>query len=618
MSRLFCGLIAAWVSITGTARAAELTASVDRNVVSLDDRVVLSVSVSGAGQGSATVLPNLDGFRIADTGRSTQIQIVNSQAITSTQYDYALIPLRAGKLTIGPVTLNFQSTVYRTQPITIQVLDRGQSAPPSAPPPTAGGVAEQPRPRTDGAQPEQMFIELSVDKTNPWLREQVILTFRFCYADVGLAEQPAYEAPPSNGFVERHLGDGKSVNYSRVINGRRYQVSELKTALYPYKTGELTVGPARLKGSVLAESPRRARAPRGLLDMEDIFNDPFFGHFTKKPFSLVSNELKINVRPLPKEGAPVGEVSVGRYRLAVEAKPREVHAGDPVTLTMTVTGEGDLDRVAPQRVSSLDGFKSYEPTGSATAGGGDGGAGVKVFEQAIVPLDEKIKQIPRVVFNYFDPGEGRYVTLKEGPFTLKVLPPQAGGGGRIVSLPSGAEGRDVKLLERNIVFIKTAPGALSGETAPGGPGAFFWLIQLIPLAAVAAAAVHARHRTLLRSDQRYARLHRAGATTRARLKSVEGAMKEGRAAEFYGGIARAVSAYVADRLNIPAGGLTPELVHEQLSARDADPELLRRMDEFYRICDLARFAPTGARGEEMGQCYGEATGILEALRRAKW
>lgn len=595
------------------ALSVELTASVDRAVVSLDDRVVLSVRISGAGQGSAPVLPGLDGFRIADTGRSTQIQIVNLRAVTSAQYDYALVPLRAGKLTIGPVTLNFQNKEYRTGPITVEVLDRGQAAPPAAP--GAGGIGQS-SPRPGGVPPERMFIEIEVDKTDPWLREQVLLTFRFCYADVGLAEQPAYEPPPANGFVEKHLGDGKSVNYTRVLNGRRYQVSELKTALYPYKSGELTVGPARLKGSVLAESPRRAHAPRGFPDMEDLFDDPFFGHFVKKPFTLVSNELKINVRPLPKEGAPPGEVSVGRYRLAVEAKPREVHAGDPVTLTMTVTGEGDLDRVAPPRVSSLDGFKSYEPTGSAAAG--DAGKGAKTFEQAIVPLNEKIKEIPRVVFNCFDPGEEKYVTLKEGPFPLKVLPPQAGGGGRIVSLPSGPEGRDVKLLERNIVFIKTVPGALSREAGTAGPGALFWLVQLIPLVAVAAAGVHARHRARLRSDQRYARLYRAGRTTRARLKSVEGALKEGRAEEFYGGIARAVSSYVADRLNIPAGGLTPELVHEHLASKGAAPGLLGKLDEFYRACDLARFAPAGARGEEMEQCYGEATGILEALRRAKW
>lgn len=616
MSRIVCGFIAAWVGISGTARGVELTASVDRNVITLDDRVVLSVSLSGAGQGSAPVLPPLEGFRIDGPARTAhQIQFVNFQTFIGAQYEYTLVPLKPGRFVIGPVTLNYQNTEYKTPPITIEVLDRGNAAPPPAPPRTADDGAEQPPARAGGAQPERMFVELSADKTDVWLREQVIVTFRFYYyADAGLAEQPVYEAPPADGFVEKHLGDGKSVNYAKVMNGRRYQVIELKSALYPYKTGELTVGPAKLKGSVLTEAPRRAGAPRGIFDMEDIFNDPFFGHYAKQPFTLVSNKVAINVRPLPKEGAPSGEVSVGRYRLSVEAKPQKVHAGDPVTLTMTVSGEGDLDRVVPPRVSSLGGFKAYDPTATTPAGD----TGVRKFEQAIVPLDEKIKEIPQVVFNYFDPATGKYVTLKEGPFPLKVLPPQADRGGKIVSLPSGAEGRDVKLLERNIVFIKTAPGALERDAGTGKPGTLFWLLQIIPVGAVAAAFVHARHRARLTTDQGYARLYRAGSATRARLKSVEGALRGGKTGEFYGGVARAVSAYVADRLNIPAGGLTPELVREHLSAKGATPELLRRLEGFYRTCDLARFAPSGGAGKEMSQCHREATEILEELRRAKW
>ena len=71
-------------------------------------------------------------------------------------------------------------------------------------------------------------------------------------------------------------------------------------------------------------------------------------------------------------------------------------------------------------------------------------------------------------------------------------------------------------------------------------------------------------------------------------------------------------------LNIPAGGLTPEQVHERLASRGAAPELLRRLEEFYRACDLARFAPSGTGGKEMSRSYREATEILEDLRRARW
>ena len=589
----------------------DFTASVDRNVISLDDRLILSVRVSGAGQRGEPELPPLDGFQLINTGRQTSIQIVNFRTMMSAQYDYTLVPVKAGKLTIGPVTLRENGRVHRTEPIVVEVLDRGRPASPAA----QAAAPQIAASRSAG----QVFVEISADRKECWLREQVIVTSRFyCLADTPLAEKAAYSAPPADGFVERQLGDGNSVNYSRIVNGRRYQVSELKTALYPYRTGALTIGPAKVKGSILAESPRRARAPRGIFDLDDIFGDPFFGRYVRKPFSVASNTLTIDVRPLPKEGAPSGDVPVGVYRLSVEAKPREVRVGDPVTLNMTVTGDGDLDRVPPPRLSSIERFKAYEPTSSSSGGTGSGSGG-KTFEQAVVPLDERVKEIPPVVFNYFDPREGKYVSLRKGPFPLKVLPPQAGGVGRIVSLPAGvAEGRDVKLLERNIVFIKGRPGALRRDSGGGAAGTLFWLVQLVPLCAVAAAFVHARHRARLSSDQGYARLYRAGGATRARLKSAEKAMRAGRAEEFHGVIARAVSSYVADRLNIPAGGFTPEQVRERLAARGADGALLARLERFYKACDLARFAPGGAGGEEMAQLHREATEILEELRRGKW
>lgn len=593
----------------GIAGAVELSASVDSNVISLDDRVILSVRVADAMGSGEPALPAMDGFRVVNKSHSTQIQMVNGRLSMSGQYDYTLVPLRAGKIAIAPITLTYKNKAYQTDPIAVEVKEERAAVGAAGPPAKTG--AREPAPR-DAAAGKKMFIEISVDKPEVYVHEQVTLTFRF-YFSGGLAEQPMYEPPPAQGFVEKLLGDGKSVNYTQVIGGRQYQVSELKTALYPYQTGELTVGPARLKGSLLVESGRRHAAPRGIFDMDDFFNDPFFGRFEKRPFELASNQLKVKVLGLPAEGAPRGEVAVGRYTLQVDAKPREVHVGDPVTLTMTVSGEGDLERVPPPRVSDLTGFKSYEATSSTAA---SGAKGVKKFEQAIVPLSDGIKEIPRITFDCFDPAEKKYLTLNGGPMPIKVLPPRDEGAARVVSA-AAAEKKGVKLLERNIVFIKTAPGALVKGKGAAPPSAGFWLVQCLPLLLALLALVHSRHRARLSSDSGYARLYGAGRMTKARLDSAERALKDGNAEEFYGALARAINMYVADRLNIPPGGLTPEIIQEKLAERNAPPVLMGRMDGFLRACDLARFASGEATRAEMESAYREATEILEGLRRSR-
>lgn len=593
------------------AGAVELSASVDSNVVSLDDRVILSVRIADAIGSGEPVLPAMEGFRVTNKSHSTQIQMVNGRLSMSGQYDYTLVPLKSGKMTIAPITLTYKNKTYQTEPIAVEVKeDRAAVASAAGPPEKA--EAREPA-RQDAGAGKKMFIELSVDKPEVYLHEQVALTFRF-YFSGGLAEQPAYEPPPAPGFVAKLIGDGKSANYTQVLGGRQYQVSELKTALYPYQTGELTVGPARLKGSLLVESGRRQRGPRGVFDMDDFFNDPFFGRFEKRPFELVSNQLKVKVLGLPAEGAPQGEVAVGRYTLQVEAKPKEVHVGDPVTLTMTVSGEGDLERVPPPRVSDLTGFKSYEATSSTEA---SGARGVKKFEQAIVPLSDGIKEIPRITFNCFDPVEKKYLTLNGGPIPIKVLPPRDEGAAKVVSAAAAAEKKGVKLLERNIVFIKTAPGVLAKGGRAAAPSIRFWLVQCLPLLLILLAFIHSRHRARLSSDSGYARLYGAGRMTKARLDSAERALKDGNAEEFYGALVRAINMYVADRLNIPAGGLTPEIIQEKLAERHASPGLIGRLDGFLRTCDLARFASGQATGPEMESAYREAMEMLEGLRRSR-
>jgi len=598
----------------GFAGAVELSASVDNNVISLDDRLILSVRIADAMGAGEPVLPAMEGFRISNKSHSTQIQVMNAHLSMSGQYDYTLVPLKAGTMTIGPVTLTHQNKIYKTEPITVEVKEDRAAVSAARP---AEKTREGEPVRADAASGKKMFIELAVDKPDVFLHEQVTLTFRF-YFSGGLAEQPVYEPPAASGFVEKHLGDGQSVNYTQVLGGRRYQVSELKTALYPYQTGELTVGPARLTGALLVESGRRQAPYRGIFDMDGFLNDPFLGQFEKRPFVLVSNQVKITVRPLPAEGAPQGEVAVGRYTLQVEAKPQEVHVGDPVTLTMVVSGEGDLERVPPPRVSDPGGFKSYEATSSTeTSSTADTVRGVKKFEQAIVPLNDRIREIPQVVFNYFDPREGKYLTLKGGPIPIKVLPPREEAAAKIVSAPGAADKKGIKLLERNIVFIKTAPGILARGKGATAPSAAFWIIQCLPIILILLAFFHARHRERLSSDSGYARLYGAGRMTKARLKFSERALRDGNVEEFYGGLVKAIAMHIADRLNIPAGGLTPEIIQEKLALRGASPDILERMDRFFRTCDLARFASAEATRTEMESAYGEATAIIEKLRKTK-
>src|SRR5262249_40120157 len=73
--------------------------------------------------------------------------------------------------------------------------------------------------------------------------------------------------------------------------------------------------------------------------------DPFGA---RRPITVQSEPLHLEVLPLPDAGKPADfSGAVGTFDLHVSASPRELKAGDPVTITTTVEGDGNLAAITP-------------------------------------------------------------------------------------------------------------------------------------------------------------------------------------------------------------------------------------------------------------------------------
>ena len=87
--------------------------------------------------------------------------------------------------------------------------------------------------------------------------------------------------------------------------------------------------------------------------------------------------------------------------------------GDPITLKMTISGEGNFKTVNIPTLNFGDAFKVYEPELQQDEG-------IKTFKQVIIPKSDTIKEIPEVRFSFFDTNLGRYSTITEGPVPIEV------------------------------------------------------------------------------------------------------------------------------------------------------------------------------------------------------
>ena len=85
------------------------------------------------------------------------------------------------------------------------------------------------------------------------------------------------------------------------------------------------------------------------------FNDPFFGGVTQNKHKILSTKsIKMNTQPLPKKGKPNGFKNlVGQFSITATVGKESFDAGDTTTLTITVSGIGNVMDVSPVSYTHL-------------------------------------------------------------------------------------------------------------------------------------------------------------------------------------------------------------------------------------------------------------------------
>ncbi len=565
---------------TGARGAVTVRAWLDPPRVGVGEASDLAVEVRGTRNAAMPSVPAPDGVGLRYTGPATQLSIVNGQTSTSVTHHFAVTPSRQGTFVIGPITLQADGQTLQAGAVTLQVA-------------AAGGASHPP------AGEEQLRLELAAPRTTVYLHERVPFTLTLWVGSVRVADVQ-YPQVPGDGFTLEPLAPPAQRQESRA--GATYQVVEFRGALTPARTGPVTVGPATMRMATIRQDARRRHGF-------------FFGGALQEPVELVSQPLVLDVLPLPEEGKPADfSGGVGRFALEMRAAPLEVAVGDPVTLTFTLRGEGDLSAVAPPALAESDALRVY-PVQAVPAPAGSP-AGVRVFEQVVVPRQPGRMQLPRVRFSWFDPEARAYRTAEQPAIALTVRPAPQGSGPQILGGQPGGGARSEQPLGRDIFFITAAPGTLAPIGARRWRSPLFWGLQAIPLLLWGVAVVIDRRRQRLGSDARYARFTRAGRAARAALAEARAALGRGDAVDFHDRVARAVRDYLTAKLDLPPGAVTVDAVGARLQEVGLTNGVTAELREFLEACEVARFAPAAADGD-LRRTLARAEAIVRTLERSR-
>lgn len=601
---LLVAFIATGLGFASSASAATATATLDAAEIPLGSSVLLTLSVQGVSSLSNPQIPAVDGLQFGSTRQSSNFQFINGAMSSSVSYSIELIPLRAGEFTIPEIAVQAGKETLRTAPLHLKVT--GAAPLPATPAPARAGASPAPEAaKADAQSAGAAMFQVVLPRHEAFVGEVLPVQARLFLHPNLKVRQVSVPVIEGDAFTVATVPQ-QAAQTTENVNGVGYNVLTWSTTVTAVKAGEFPLG-GQVQVVVLQTTRNRARDMFG-----GGFFDEFFGGVEAKTATLATKPVSLRILPLPGEGRPDSfSGAVGRFELSGEADPRQVTAGDPVTLRFTLRGTGNLDRLQPPRLADSSSWKTYPPSARPPLAGQPADATQKHFEQVLIPLDATVTAVPSIPWSYFDPEAKRYVTLTPPALPLKVLPAPAvavAAAGSNTSAPALTlpPSEEEKALAGATSWTRRAAGRL----VIWAQKPVFWLALLFPPVALllGRGAFHAIQRR--RQDPLHLRRLAASRAVRQALLEMDAAQKSGNSPSFFAAASRALREQLAARFRLNAASLVLADVEPFLGH---DENLLRDIRVLFEAADAAAFAGAATDAAAMAGWRARLESCLERV-----
>lgn len=581
---------AVFASGTGRVDDIKVTASLSKSQVATGEQFEIIFSISGNGNIESLNPPSFNGFQVlGGPNQSSSFTSVNGRTSSSMTLSYDLMAVKEGEYTIGAAVLVINGKQYKTNAVKIKVV-KGSAVPQAAQGNNAGRRKEQGVEGHAGDIARRLFIRAVANKTNVYQGEALAVTYKL-YTNIELVDNALDKLPDFNGFWSQEIkNNDPNVRWeTETYQGSRYNVAVLKEIiLFPERSGKLTLDPLAMTFLV------RQQVSSG--DSNDPF-DMFFGSYKDVKYKVKSSPVSIQVKPLPEAGKPEGfEGAVGNFSIAAVVDKSELKANEALNYTLKITGSGNLKLLKAPTVNFPADLEKYDPkiTDHLTESL-SGVSGTREYGYLLIPRHEGNYTIEPLKFAYFNPSTQRYVTLSTGSFDLKIA---KGAPGSNVTAYSSANQQDIKMLAKDITYIKTNISGLSKKGSNfHGSAAYYALLLSGPLLFLGALAYRKRYRENNR-DQVAVRGRNANKIAAKHLASAKKQLMAGQTKLFYQDVYKGLYQYLSDKFNIAAAELNKDNIRTQLLARGINEKLINQLEETLDLCEMARYAPVSGISEQ--------------------
>lgn len=597
-------LVAAHVS----ADTPSVTAALNTDRAAIGEIVQMQIRVMNARNADVPNDIPVDGLEIHQTGTEQHFEMNNLKVSQSIVYTYTVLPTKAGTFTIPSQKIRVAGSSFSTPELTLHVMASANRQ--AGPRSSGGGNTTDPNIDTS----KLVNAELIVPKKTAYVGEVIPVVVR-----IAAATRMASLDPPEitgQGFTMQKLQmpDQPSLE---TINGRQWEVYTFKTAIAAVRPGKLDIGPAKTNARIIVPvAPRPRQRSGGAFDTFDIdpFSDALFDPFgrlgERREVEIASEPVALEVKPLPPNAPAQFTGAVGNFTMKVEANPKSVQVGDPITVRSTITGRGNFDRINAPALEDERGWHKYPPNAKFEKDDDVGLSGAKTFEMVISPNERK-QNIAPLVFAYFDPTKEQYMTLRSPATAIQV---SGGAGASASASPAPANATTSpsrpaaapEAKQADILYQMKEFGTRR-TFAPLFAQRSFWLAQIIPLLALVSLIGWRIRQTRAgnREAQRVAALQEEMAELMRALRR-----RDLSSVEYFSNASRAVQVKTA-----LARKIEPQAVDVDLAAStfQLDENERAQLQKLFERRDEVRYSGATRNGEVSDPQRREIVDLIEGL-----
>ena len=367
----FVGIVFIFLATNAQSQEINVAAVVSPRHIQFEETARLDLTISGDTFIKHVEVPQfnfLPAFLAVPLRSETTPRLESNKIAVSMAWAYELIPQDVGDFALSDVRFAYQGNSYFANPGSIRV----------------SGADTYVEVSTNAIHK----VEAEVDTSEPYLNAPFTYTFRHLYTTVlPTRESPTPRLPTFPDFFVEKLQ--KVPTYTQQIRGRTFWVEAYTHKLYPKKTGQIVLAPAEL----LLPLPR--------------------GHKTLKTELLV-----LTVQPIPETGRPPHfKGAIGEYQISAEIERGWVEVGQALTLTVRISGPGNIQTAVPPTLPPIAGVMVSGPNlmenTTATS---------RIYAYVLTPARTGVLRIPAIKYAYFDPSRAVYATTETTPIPLSVRP----------------------------------------------------------------------------------------------------------------------------------------------------------------------------------------------------